>query len=84
MYDYENFMADLELAQKNDKQASERILMHFKPLIHKYKYIGNKPDEDLLCELYHVAFLCIKRFKCDKDDLEEFIRNAKEVLSEKS
>jgi len=67
----------------NGKQEAERILLHFKPLIHKYKYIGNIPDDDLLCELYHAAFLCIKRFKCDKNDLDEFLKEAKEILSKK-
>ncbi|MCL2252357.1 MAG: helix-turn-helix domain-containing protein [Treponema sp.] len=84
MYDYENFIADLKLAQENNKQATERILLYFKPLINKYKYVGNTPDEDLLCELYHAAFLCIKRFKCDNNDLEKFLKEAKEILSEKN
>lgn len=85
MYNQKNFINDLELAQLNDKHAFERIFQEFKPLIQKYKYIGNKPDDDLLCELYYAAFLCIKRFKCDKNGLEEFLKEAKQIrASEKT
>ena len=80
MNNYDIFQADLELAQSNDKQASKRILSEFTPLINKYRYIGNIPDEDLLSELNHVALLCIKRFKCDENDLKEFLKEAKELL----
>jgi len=83
MCDFNKFAKDLELAQNDNKQACERIFLIFNPLINKYKYIGNKPDEELLCELYHAAFLCIKKFKCNKNDLEEFLSEAKEIIKNK-
>ncbi|MDR3013389.1 MAG: helix-turn-helix domain-containing protein [Chitinispirillales bacterium] len=83
MHDHNHsvFQGLLEKAQSGDEQAVEYILREFDPLIRKYSYVNGMPDEDLLSELRQAALLCIRRFKCDKDDMENFFREAKDVLA---
>jgi hypothetical protein len=80
IHDHDKFRTLLEKAQSDDEQALEQLLQEFDPLIQKYRYVGNVPDEDLLSELRQVALQCIRRFKCDESDLEEFFREAHRVL----
>ncbi|MDR0307984.1 MAG: helix-turn-helix domain-containing protein [Chitinispirillales bacterium] len=74
------FKKELELAQSGDRQAIERILHEFDPLIRKYQYIKNKPDDDLLSKLRLAAYQCILRFRADEDDFNVFLKEAKNIL----
>ncbi|MDR2578710.1 MAG: helix-turn-helix domain-containing protein [Chitinispirillales bacterium] len=79
-HDHDTFRAILEDAQSGDSQALAQILREFDPLIKKYGYVGSTPDEDLLSELRQAALYCVRRFKCDESDSEEFFREAEEIL----
>lgn len=72
----DDFVVALKLAQEGNTEAVERILADFMPLIEKYSYVNRQIDEDLLSELCLAAFLCVKRFKVDCEDMEQFFRTA--------
>jgi hypothetical protein len=78
--DYDKFQRDLDLAQSGDMLASERILRGFMPLIRKYRYFEDAPDDDLFSELLRAALFCISNFRRDESDMEDFLRKAGEIL----
>jgi hypothetical protein len=78
--DYDKFQSDLGLAQSGDVRASERILCEFMPLIKKYRYFEDVPDDDLLSELLRASLFCILNFRRDESDMEEFLLKAGEIL----
>ncbi len=59
------FRDTIESAQKGDKNALEKILIMFKPIIYKNSFIKGYFDEDCFQELNIELIKCVERFKFD-------------------
>lgn len=53
----------LKEAQNDSRQAKEKILIRYQPLLYKYAKIDGRFSEDLYQELAMVVLTCIEKFQ---------------------